>query len=526
MHRLQELVRLHRMGEGSRDMCRLLSMSPKTELKYRTALEAAGLLEGEATELPESGVLKAAVLAAHPKPKAKRVASSAEPWMAEIEKAFKADIGAKALWDKLKRTDASFTASYASVRRAYARLRKQRGVRAEDVVIPVETAPGDVAQVDFGEVKRLYDPATGRVRRAWFFAMVLGHSRHQFGKVVFDQKATTWVELHVEAFRFFGGVPRTIVPDNLKAAVIGAAFGAADRHELGLNRTYPELARHHGFKIDPAPVRAPKKKGKVESDIHYAKHNFFASTEAETLDEANAELRDWVMRTAGMRIHGTTGRRPLELFAEEQPLLLPLPAVPYEPVVWREASVHRDSHIEFDRRLYSVPWRTVGQKVWVRAKKTSVYVYLDDVRIATHARRGPGRRSTDEAHLPEHRGDLRHRSVGYWLERAGRISAPVAAYMQEVMDSDDVLSKLRDVQAMVQYLEQFPIHRAEAACRRASFYANYSYQGLKGILTRALDLEPLPVAVDVGHGHLERPRFARSVAELLAPTLERSDEPN
>ena len=118
MHRLQELVRLHRMGEGSREICRLLKMSPKTELKYRAALEAAGLLDGEAEELPEPAALKAAVLAAHPRPEAKRVSSSSDPWMAQIEKAFVANVGAKALWDKLARTEDSFTVSYADAVRS------------------------------------------------------------------------------------------------------------------------------------------------------------------------------------------------------------------------------------------------------------------------------------------------------------------------------------------------------------------------------------------------------------------------
>jgi len=341
-----------------------------------------------------------------------------------------------------------------------------------------------------------------------------------FAKVVFDQKATTWVALHIEAFRWFGGVPHTIVPDNLKAAVVRAAFGSADRHQLALNRTYRELARHYGFKIDPTPTYSPQKKGKVESSVKYLKRNFIAAGDFETIEEVGAQLPRWVNETAGKRVHGTTLRRPLDLFELERPALLPLPAVAYEPVLWKQATVHDDCHVEFDRRLYSVPWRTVGKQVWIRATASSVYVFLDDSRIATHPRRGTKRRSTNDAHLPEHRADLRHRSADYWLERAKKLGEPVHSYVQEVFDSDDVLSRLRDVQAIVTYLEGFPTHRAQAACRRASFYANYSYQGLKGILVRGLDLQPLSSVVVPGHGHLDAPRFARSAAELLIPTQE------
>ena len=131
------------------------------------------------------------------------------------------------------------------------------------MAIPVETEPGEVAQVDFGEVGRLFDPETQRLRRAWAFVMVLGFSRQMVVRVVFDQKLTTWLRLHVEAFEELGGVVRTVVPDNLKAAVIRAAFGVSS--STALNRSYRELARHYGFKVDPTPPYAPQKKGKVES---------------------------------------------------------------------------------------------------------------------------------------------------------------------------------------------------------------------------------------------------------------------
>lgn len=120
------------------------------------------------------------------------------------------------------------------------------------MAIPVVTAPGEVAQVDFKYAGFLRDPDRNCPRKAWIFIMVLGHSRHMFAKVVFDQKADTWQQLHVEAFAFFGGVPRIIVPDNLKSAVVKAAFTTGD--DPHLHRSYCEIARHYGFTIDPAPT--------------------------------------------------------------------------------------------------------------------------------------------------------------------------------------------------------------------------------------------------------------------------------
>jgi transposase len=167
--------------------------------------------------------------------------------------------GPQAIFDRIRLETPEFTGSLSAVKRVCVRLKKQEGPCARDVAIRVETKPGEVAQVDFGYVGELFDPDQGVMRRAWVFVMVLGYSRHQFAAIVFDQKVETWIDLHIRAFEFFGGVPAVIVPDNLKSAVIRAAFGVDD--EAVLNRSYRELARYYGFRIDPTPPRAPQKKG-------------------------------------------------------------------------------------------------------------------------------------------------------------------------------------------------------------------------------------------------------------------------
>ena len=195
--------------------------------------------------------------------------------------------------------------------------------------------------------------------------------------------------------------------------------------------------------------------------------------------------------------------------------MLPLPKKRYESIVWKKATVHADCHVHFERRLYSVPWRLINQEVWVRASTSSVAIYsLDDVRVATHARNGKRQRSTHDAHLPEGRAELRHRSQGYWEERAARVGEDVGAFVREVFESDDVLLQLRAVQAIVTYLEKFPAERANAAARRASFYGSYTYQAIKNILTRALDLQPLPTNRPT-QLWADLPRFARDIATLV-----------
>jgi transposase len=527
MHRLQELVRLHRLGTGAREVARLLKMSPNTERAYRLALEKAEVLRGSPKELPSLEELKQAVMEHRPPSgPPKHELSSIEEWTGRVQALMEKKLKPRAIYDRLRLEEPTFKGTYWAVKRLYRRLRRERGVRAEEVAIPVETGPGEIAQVDFGYVGKLLCPQTQAQKRAWVFVMVLAYSRHMYAEVVFDQKLATWIGLHQRAFAAFGGVPETIVPDNLKAAVIRAAFGIDG--DSALNRSYRELARHYGFKVDPTPPYSPKKKGKVESAVKYVKHNALAGREGQDITTVNKALTRWNEEIAGQRQHGTTGRKPLELFQQEEVnALRPMPTVPYESRIWSQAKVHQDTCISFQGRLYSVPWRWVGKQVWVMATPSTVAIYFEDVRIATHPRNGPGKRSMNESHLPEHRRDLRHRSRSDWEERAAGIGPETANLVKEVFDSDDVLSQLRKVQAIVTHLEKFPVSRAEAASRRAVFYGTYSYKGVKSILDKTLDLEPLPIALtqeDPSDEHSTY-QFARSVSELLA-AMEVSDEPH
>lgn len=519
MHRLQELVRLHRMGTGSRESARLLRMSRNTERAYREALGAAGLLDGPVDALPALEALKAAL----PQRQPPQQVSSLEDWSGVVTRLVARGAQPRAIYDHLRTNDPSFAGSLSAVKRLVLRLRRETGVRPEDVAIPVETLAGEVAQVDFGYVGKLYDPETNTLRKAWVFVMVLGHSRHLFAQVVFDQRAETWQQLHVRAFAHFGGVPGTVVPDNLKAAVVRCAFGMGD--DVGLHRGYRELARHYGFKVDPAPPRDPAKKGKVESAVRYVKHNFFATVEASLdVDGVNCALAAWVRDVAGRRVHGTTGRRPLDVFeAEERAALGALPKTAFVPAIWKRAKVHRDAHVAFDKRLYSVPFKHLGAEVWLKATPESVTIYVDDERVATHERRGKSPWSTVDAHLPAGRGDLRHRGQDFWEQRAGVIGDEVRALVQDIFAGADVVSPLRNVQAIVTHLEQFPRERAINAARRARHFAIHDYRGVKDILQKALDYEPLPTPLFPPPAPaLATPRFVRPVSQMLASKQEKT----
>lgn len=528
MDRLQELVRLHRMGTGSREIARLLAMSPNTERAYRRALEAEALLQGPADALPSLAELREAVLRHLPAPSLPpQQRSKLESWSETISVLVGKGVRPRAIYERLRTEHAGFRGTYPQVKRLCRALARSQGPSADQIAIPVQTLAGEVAQVDFGHVGKLFDPETVTLREAWCFVMVLGYSRKLVVRIVFDQRTDTWLRLHAEAFAELGGVPETIVPDNLKAAVIRAAFSVNGPKPTELNRSYRELARHYGFKVDPTPPYDAPKKGKVESAVKYVKRSFFAGREKGDVTEVRVALARWVDEVADRRVHGTTHCVPQEVFeSEERAALLALPARPYEPVIWKEVKVHPDTHVVFERRLYSAPWRLMGANLWLRATPSTVEIYdADENRVATHPRFGSGPRSTIEDHLPEYRRDLRHRSRDYWEERAAKMGEEVLDYIVEVFDADDVLSQLRVVQMIVTHLEKHPVERARAACRRARFFGSHQYGALKDILRKALDFEPLPTLVTPSTWGSETPSFARNVDELLAG-FEGVDEPS
>lgn len=513
MHRLQELVRLHRAGHRATDIARTIGLDPKTERKYRRRIQQAGLLEGDVDDVPGLAELRRVAITAPATP-AQELSSVAE-YASYIEKKRAKGLGPTAIHALLREEKPGFDGSLSAVKRLFKRLQKRGGPRAEDVAIPVHTQPGRQAQVDFGYVGKLLDPATDKRRKAWVFVMVLSHSRKMFARVVFDQSVETWVDLHKRAFRFFGGVPRVVVPDNLKAAVIRAAFKSDEVGEI--NRSYRELARHHGFMIDPTPAYSPEKKGKVESAVKYVKGAFF-EPRAESLlelDDVNRRLDAWVRETANLRVHGTTHRQPEEVFeADEAEALLGLPDTAYVPVLWHQARVGGNCHVTFQGRFYSVPWQHIDKEAWLKVRGQALTVYVDDERVADHRTDGSTPWSTEQNHLPEGRRDLALRDPDTWYARAAAIAAEVESYARAVMASDEVLYPLRRVQSIVCTLEGLTTERAVSVVQHAARYGCYRPDAIRKIVSEGLDLEPSSIEW-VSPTWATAPRFARESGDWL-----------
>ena len=390
---IQELLRQLRTGDSNRHIARQMRIDRRTLKRYRQWAQAHDLLTGPPPPLEELQALAEKTLSSSPPP---QNISSVEPYRELVTQLVKENVEIAAI--KCRLEERGFDGSYSAVYRFVRTLQP----RTPEAVVRVERQPGEEAQVDFGYAGRMLDPERDKLRRTWAFVMTLSWSRHQYVEFVLDQKVETWLRLHRNALSFFSGVPRRIVIDNLKTAILRAVQD--DPH---VQQSYRECAAHYGFLIAPCRVATPQHKGKVEQGgVHYVKRNFLGGREATTLAQANRDVLGWCNTTAGLRIHGTTKEQPLARFQEvEQARLQALPDTPYDMAVWKIAKLGRDCYVEFDKAYYSAPHRLITQDVCVCGGLQQVRIFtLDYKLIATHERaQKPGERKTHLDHLPPHK---------------------------------------------------------------------------------------------------------------------------
>jgi len=377
--------------------------------------------------------------------------------------------------------------------------------------VRIETAPGAEAQVDFGLMGMVWDPEARRARKGWLFLMTLSNSRHMYGEIVFRQDLATWIACHTRAFEWFGGVPKKLTIDNLKAGIVKVAL-----YDYKANRTYVEQAEHYHFMISPCRPREPQHKGKVESGVKYVRNAFFVGRPLMDLSEANRALKAWIMEKAGLRIHGTTKMKPLEAFQEmEKAFLLPLPDSPFELTEWKEATVHADCHVSVLGSYYSVPHRLRGQRVLVKLTHTMARIYLLHELVATHVRAGKkGTFRTVIEHYPPEKAVWLESTPAWCMAEAERTGPGTHALVRELLGRPSPLDHLRRVQGILGLKRKWSRERLEAACSRANRFGVYTYGAVKKILEQGLDVE-LPAEIGVEET-VSSYKYARPISELLA----------
>jgi transposase len=285
----------------------------------------------------------------------------------------------------------SFEGSYESVKRYVRKLSE-----CEEVPFRrMEVDPGLECQVDYGTGAWVVNE-NGKRRKTHLFRVVLSNSRKAYSEVSFTQETECFLRAMENGFRHFGGVPETVVIDNLKAGVIKACV-----YDPELNPKLRDFAVHYGTCILPSRVRTPRHKGKVERQVGYAQDNALKGRTFKSLAEQNAHLRDWETNVADKRIHGTTRRQVQKMFNEEKPHLKALPPDLFPAFQEGRRKVHRDGHVEIAKAYYSVAPEYTRREVWVRYDGRLVEIFNDTMaRICVHSYKEPGQRSTRKEHIP------------------------------------------------------------------------------------------------------------------------------
>ena len=511
MHEYREALYRMRRGERDRQISRDGVLGRHKLSILRVLAQQQGWLEPTLALPPEAQLLQAlqAYKRAQGGPVIRPQSSSLEPYADMIEQWFNQGVQGVAIHAALQRNH-GFAGHYSAVRRF---LRRFKDTKVEPTMI-LDFAPAEAAQVDFGAGPQVRDPDSGQMVRTWFFVMTLCFSRHQYVEFVLDQSSETWQRCHHHALRHFGGVVRRVIIDNPKCAITRAVFD-----DPQVQRAYAECAQGYGFVVSPCPPADAAKKGIVESGVKYVKGNFLPLRQFVDLQDLNRQARQWVMEVAGRRIHGSTREQPLALFELERATLLPLPERAPDVCCWVKAAVHRDTHVQFNYGLYSVPFRLIGTQVHVRATSGMVEVFdADHQLVASHVRgRKRGYRSSVDDHLPPAAQAWKMRTPRYCLEQAQAVG-PACLALVERMFADRVLDRLRGVQGLLRLADQFGTDRLELACQRMREADIVSVRTARLMLQKGLDQVPQPIAlpspVYQGKSRFYRPATAQQSFDL------------
>jgi len=339
---------------------------------------------------------------------------------------------------------------------------EELGFGRKAATIPVaDCGPGEELQLDTGFVGWLAIDGRRRKLLAWIFSAV--RSRHRFVYPVPQETTATAIEACEAAWEFFGGVFKVLIPDNTKAIVT-----KADPLSPKLTLAFLEYAQSRGFHVDPARVRRPRDKARVERSVSTVRDDCFAGERLISLDQAREHARRWCAEEYGLRRHSTTRRLPREHFeSEEQPALLPAPDQLYDIPIWSEPKVAIDQHASVAKALYSLPLIFKGRRLKARADRHTVRFYDGRELVKTHARVPPGHRSTDANDFPAEKFAYAQRDSAYLAKKAAEHGESVGRFAQRLLEGPLPWTRMRQVYALMGLARRYGSQRLEQACRIA-----------------------------------------------------------
>ena len=366
--------------------------------------------------------------------------------------------------------------------------------RVTKATMRIQHKPGDTMEVDWaGSTISIYDNVTGEATPAYLFVAVLSCSCYVYAEICINMKSDTFINCHVHAYEYFGGVTRLLIPDNLKTGITSNT-----RYETIIPRAYKEMADHYNTAIVPARVKAPKDKPNAEGSVKFAttwilaalrNYHFFSIEEAKmTVSEKLEELNSRPFKKRA-------GNRRIAFENEEKEFMQPLPIRPYEPAVWSTASVQNDYLISDGINKYSVPFDLIGERVDIRCTSTTVEVFFHGSRVASHARRSVPERNpiTVREHMPpEHQKYLAYNPEEFinWSESIGEYTSKVINFF--LYSGKEPEQGYKYCVSLMKMADRYGQNRIEKACERLLYFTTQpSLRSIATILKNGQDKLPL-----------------------------------
>ena len=477
-----EIIRRYHDKQAINHIARVLGYDWKTVNKYIKHAQKQGLDFDEPLP-PKETVLALFKNTIPESQRPKPVRNILKPYLDEIsdlvndkEHPVKAKIAFEII---CQRHDLNGKVSYSSFKR-FIRENKPK-ISQQKTTCRIEIEAGQEVQIDYAKMGLLYDPVTGKRKTVYAFIATLSHSRHKFIEFVHKQNQQSFTASHIKMFEYFDGVPARILIDNLKSGVI-----KPNLYDPQLNRTYQEMAEHYGCFVDPCRVRRPQDKGKVERDVQTVRQQFRKLTQLyPTMDivKANHLVLKWCKEEYGQRKHGTTNLKPYQVFVEyEQKALKSLPLEPFEMSLWKEAVVHPDHYVQFEKKAYSVPDPYCGHVVSVRGTEKRVEIYFDEQLIKQHIITDRYRH-TDLSDFPENVKAALDEGIPLRLqEQARHVGHGFEKLVRKTLEPNAFIN-MRKAQGMVALMKKYDKDILEQAASQALAYNHsLSLKGFKKLL--------------------------------------------
>ena len=364
----------------------------------------------------------------------------------------------------------------------------QRWNRNRDVVLRQDHKPGEKMFVDWaGDTVPVFDRNSGEAEPASIFVAVLGASTYTFARAAPGQGLAQWIDCHVQAFEFFGGTTKLLIPDNPRTGVTRAC-----RYEPDLNRTYHEMAQHYSIAVMPARPRKPRDKAKVENGVGIVERWILAALRHRrffTIADLNEAISELVERLNNRRFRKREGTRNSLFLEVDRAALQPLPAERYVLAEWKTVRANIDYHVEIDRHYYSVPYQLAGQQLEARYTANTIELFLGGKRVASHPRSSATyRHTTIHEHMPKsHQAHLEWTPsrLIHWGETIGVATAEVIRTILASRPHPEM--GYRACLGILRLAKTYSNERLEAASQRALQVQACSYSSLRSILKRSLD---------------------------------------